>query len=178
MIVSIASIAVILPFLYFKEIINPLWRVIKQDNRTSFLVSEEISTLKSIIEKRNSQIPKSPEEINDNLKNKIQKVIQYIENNYHHELSRDGLAAMINLDPDYMSKLFKAYSGVKINDFINKLRIEEACKLLINSDKSIIEICLAVGFENLRTFNRVFLKNTGQTPSQYRNTNKHGRQNQ
>ena len=54
------------------------------------------------------------------------------------------------------------------NDYVNSLRISNACKQLIKSDASITEISENVGFNTLRTFNRAFMKQTGMTPSEYR----------
>jgi len=99
---------------------------------------------------------------------KIKEAIVYINNNYHDEISREGIAAMLNLHPDYFSKAFKYYTGKRFNDYINELRIKESMKLIQNTQKTILEIAMQVGFENLKTFNRAFKKFTGKKPSSYR----------
>lgn len=54
------------------------------------------------------------------------------------------------------------------NDYVNSLRVSNACKYLRKTDKSITEISNIVGFNTLRTFNRAFRKQLGITPSEYR----------
>lgn len=112
-------------------------------------------------------VKKSPH-FSQQLDPKIKEAIVYINNNYHDEISREGIAAMLNLHPDYFSKAFKYYTGKRFNDYINELRIKESMKLIQNTQKTILEIAMQVGFENLKTFNRTFKKFTGNKPSSYR----------
>lgn len=102
---------------------------------------------------------------------KIKKVISYINENYMFDISREGLAALIDSNPDYFGRSFKLYTGMKISEYINKVRVEEAAKRLTNTDNKIIDIALAVGFENLGTFNNSFLKIMKIIPSKYRKQN-------
>jgi AraC-like DNA-binding protein len=106
--------------------------------------------------------------INETTQEKLDKVMQFIRENYTSDLSREGLAAAVGLNPNYMSTLFRKYTGYKINDYINKLRIEDAAAKLAKRDEKIIEIAFAVGFESLTTFNRVFKSVLGKTPTEYR----------
>jgi AraC-like DNA-binding protein len=106
--------------------------------------------------------------INETTQEKLDKIMQFIKENYTSDLSREGLAAAVGLNPNYMSTLFKKYTGYKINDYINKLRIDEAANKLAKRDEKIIEIAFAVGFESLTTFNRVFKSVVGKTPTEYR----------
>lgn len=105
------------------------------------------------------------------MEDKLNKVIDFLKNNYLSDISREGLAKAMDLSPDHMSRKFKSYTGYKISDYINKLRIEEAAAKLLDSDRKIIDIAFAVGFESLVTFNRAFLKVMDMTPSEYRRRN-------
>ena len=58
--------------------------------------------------------------------------------------------------------------GLRFNDYVNSLRISEACRYLVHTDHSITEISEIVGFNTLRTFNRAFMKQLGISPSEYR----------
>jgi len=107
-------------------------------------------------------------EYSPQLEPKIKKAIIFINNNYKENISREGLASMLDLHPDYFSKAFRFFTGKKINDYINELRIKEALKLLNNTNMNILDIAMFVGFENLKTFNRAFKKFTGKNPSYYR----------
>jgi len=99
---------------------------------------------------------------------KIKKVITYIRENYMLDISRDGLAELIDSNPDYFSRSFKLYTGFKINDYIKQVRIEEAAKKITDTGNKILDIALSVGFENLGTFNRAFHEIMKIIPSKYR----------
>lgn len=103
---------------------------------------------------------------------KLKRVQQFLEENYRSDISREGLADAMDMSPDHMSRMFKAHTGRKINDFINELRIRDAAASLVETNERITDIAFNVGFESLATFNRVFLKITGLSPSQYRKEKK------
>lgn len=175
--VTMFLIITILPFLYHFGITGSLRRIIRNSQGEEIntpLIENELHYIEKIMQnisgsRKNKSFPKKPEEISDALKNKLDSITGYLKENYHDDISREGLASMISLDPDYISRLFKVYTGMKIGDYINKLRIDEALKLLISSEKSVIDISMSVGFESLRTFNRAFFRFTGETPTSFKN---------
>lgn len=100
---------------------------------------------------------------------KIKKAIEYIDANYTSDISREGLAASLDISPNHLGKFFKVQTGKKINEYINELRIRDAAKKLRErKQETIINIAFSVGFESLSTFNRTFLKIMGITPSEYK----------
>lgn len=107
--------------------------------------------------------------ITDMTEIKLKSVIDFIDQNYAQDISREGLAGAIDISTDYMSRLFRKYTGKKINEYINELRIRDAMKKLDDKNNKVIDIALSVGFESLSTFNRAFKYVTGITPSDYRN---------
>jgi AraC-like DNA-binding protein len=107
--------------------------------------------------------------ITDSSEEKLKRVIDFINENYTEDISREGLAAAIGMNPNYMGSLFKTYAGKTISEYINKLRIEDAVRELEEGKFKVIDIAFEVGFENVVTFNRVFKKVTGKTPSEYKN---------
>lgn len=102
------------------------------------------------------------------LEDKIRKAVEYVEYNYKSDISREGLAASVDIHPDNLGRMFIKYSGKKLGDYINELRIKDAARQLIETDKSIPDIAVSVGFENLRSFTRLFPKYMGMTPHNYR----------
>jgi AraC-like DNA-binding protein len=58
--------------------------------------------------------------------------------------------------------------GMGFNDYVNSIRISNACRLLIESTSPISEISEEVGFNTVRTFNRAFVKHVGTSPREYR----------
>jgi len=103
---------------------------------------------------------------------RLDAVIDFLKKNYREDISREGLANMAGMSPDYLGRLFKQRTGMKIGRYINSLRIDDAREKLRHSDESVIHIAYEVGFECLRTFNRAFHQSTGMTPSRYRETHR------
>lgn len=101
---------------------------------------------------------------------KIMPVVIYIEKNYLSPLSLDFLSTLIPCDKFTLCKLFKNATGGTVVDYINFIRIRKAYELLLDTEKSMLEISLECGFASVQYFNRCFKQNTGCTPSAYRNT--------
>ena len=98
----------------------------------------------------------------------LEAVKDLIEKSFSEPLYRDDLASSVDLSPDHLGRMFKRLTGEKISDYINRLRIEEACRRLRQNNHKIIDIAFDVGFENLRTFNLCFSKTSGMSPSEFR----------
>jgi signal transduction histidine kinase/DNA-binding response OmpR family regulator len=110
--------------------------------------------------------------LSDSTEEKINLVLNFIHENYSASLSREGLALAVDLSADHLSRAFNRVTGKRIDEYINDLRIEEAKRRLRETADTVISIAFAVGFENVRTFNKVFAKNVGITPSQWRQPEK------
>ncbi len=95
-------------------------------------------------------------------------IISFCSANYSSELSLSVLEEHLHLNRYYISHLFSGKLGIRFNDYVNSLRLTEACKYLGYSSRSITEISTLVGFNTLRTFNRAFIKKHGMSPSEYR----------
>ncbi|GEM_PF-293854 len=128
----------------------------------------ELDLLYRKLEEPSSEEPVKKPGITSSTEGKLEKIIEFLKENYASDISREGLAGAMNLSPDHMSRMFKAYTGKKINDYINELRITDAAGRLADPEVKIIDIAFAVGFESLATFNRSFLKVTGKTPTDFR----------
>ncbi|HET9053430.1 MAG TPA: AraC family transcriptional regulator, partial [Cyclobacteriaceae bacterium] len=100
---------------------------------------------------------------------RINKVCVYIQKNAGKNITLEQSAALIHLSRSAFSKFFKRATGKTFSDYVNDIRIGNACYLLTESDKSINEIAHEAGFESLTYFNRVFLKKKGVTPRDFRN---------
>jgi AraC-like DNA-binding protein len=66
------------------------------------------------------------------------------------------------------SRFFRRATGNTFTDFVNRVRINRACQLLMESDRLITHVCYEVGFNNVANFNRRFLEIKGMTPSEFR----------
>ncbi len=98
----------------------------------------------------------------------LQSVVGYCARNFNRELSLEVLEEELHISKYYISHLFSDRLGIRFNDYVNSLRVSDACRLLRQTDASITEISERVGFGTLRTFNRAFAKQTGMSPSEYR----------
>jgi AraC-like DNA-binding protein len=67
-----------------------------------------------------------------------------------------------------LCRFFKMNMGITVFEYLNKIKIDFACKLLMDQDLSITEVCLDSGFNNVSHFNKQFKKNTGVPPTKYR----------
>lgn len=97
----------------------------------------------------------------------INKARQYIDENYMKELTLDDVSRVVNISSYYFSKVFKEETGENFIDYLTKLRIEAAKKLLRTTTKSMKEISAEVGYSDPNYFSRNFKKYTGKTPTEY-----------
>ncbi|MBQ8005767.1 MAG: helix-turn-helix transcriptional regulator [Clostridia bacterium] len=98
----------------------------------------------------------------------LKTVVNYCARNFSRDLSLGILEEELHISKYYISHLFSMKLKVRFNDYINSLRISDACRQLRQTDKTITEISECVGFNTLRTFNRAFVRQTGMSPSEYR----------
>lgn len=100
--------------------------------------------------------------------NRINKVCQYIQRNAANMITLDHAAALIHLSPTAFCKFFKRVTGKTFSDYVNDIRVGNACHLLTESDKAVGDIAFEAGFESLTYFNRVFVKKKSITPRRFR----------
>ena len=101
----------------------------------------------------------------------LKSVVNYCTKNFSKDLSLSILENELHISKYYISHLFSNKLKVRFNDYINSLRISEACRRLRRSDDTVTEISESVGFGTLRTFNRAFTKQMGMSPSEYKKQN-------
>lgn len=99
----------------------------------------------------------------------IMQLIGRIHENLSYPYKLQELAASINYSVPYFSSMFKKITGESFIPYLTRLRIEKAQLLLLTTDLKTFEIAEAVGLENYRSFNRMFKKETGKSPSDFRN---------
>jgi AraC-like DNA-binding protein len=99
---------------------------------------------------------------------RIRKVLDYILANYLNDLREEDLSKLIGMNTSAFSRFFRANVYKTFKRFVIELRLSQACKLLLESDKHISEICFESGFNNLSNFNELFLKQYQETPVEYR----------
>jgi AraC-like DNA-binding protein len=98
----------------------------------------------------------------------IQMVMSYILDNFKDTVSLSEAAEIAAMSESSFSRFFKKNSGNNFVDYVRKLRVSHACKILSETNIPITEVCFEVGYNNISNFNRHFLVERGMTPSQYR----------
>ncbi len=98
----------------------------------------------------------------------IDNIRSYLAEFLYSDISVSELATAFNYSEKYIGKLFKAHMGMSVREYVCKKRLEHGAKLLKNGPKTVTEIALSCGFNNVSYFNRMFKQTFGMTPSEYR----------
>ena len=99
----------------------------------------------------------------------VNKALAYINANLTEPFSESDLAAIAGRSPSAFSRSFRRHTGMALVQYVNRLRINLACQLLMSeADMPITEICYAAGYNNISNFNRQFLTQKGMSPSRFR----------
>jgi|TARA_A200000159_G_scaffold154979_1_gene168330 AraC-like DNA-binding protein len=101
---------------------------------------------------------------------RIGNIIDHILENFNDDLNAVDTAEMAGMSLTTFGRNFSSVTGHSFVEFVNRVRIGQACGMLYASDDQVTSICFDVGFKNVANFNRHFLKIKGMTPSVYRET--------
>ncbi len=101
-------------------------------------------------------------------KERIIKILHYIDENYAENLSGSRISKTFYLSEGYLYKLFKENLNITLKQYINIVRINHAKEDLVNTAYPIIDIAIDNGFANVKSFNHIFKEQIGLTPKQYR----------
>jgi len=99
----------------------------------------------------------------------VNKALAYINANLTEPFTEGDLAALTGQSPSAFSRSFRRHTGMALVQYVNRLRINFACHLLMSkADMPITDICYASGFNNISNFNRQFLAQKGMPPSRFK----------
>ncbi|MWP46353.1 AraC family transcriptional regulator [Gilliamella sp. Pas-s27] len=93
---------------------------------------------------------------------------QYIDTHFREDITRDFLANMFYISPNYLSHLFQREGKIGLNEYLNHIRLEYAKSLLKDYDLNVKEVAITSGFKDSNYFCRIFKKKTERTPTEYR----------
>lgn len=99
---------------------------------------------------------------------RIQRVQHYIEEHYLENIRLQTLSDLVGMTPTSFSRFFKVHTSRNLSDYIIDIRIGHATRLLVDSSRSISEICYDSGFNNVSNFNRIFKRKKGCSPKDFR----------
>lgn len=98
----------------------------------------------------------------------LEKAIKYITVNIDKDISRDDIANEVYLNPDYLSRIFKKETGLSISEYLLQQRMKISQELLEKTEMSISAVATYVGYNNFSYFSKIFKKQFGTTPVEYR----------
>ncbi len=99
---------------------------------------------------------------------RISGIVDYLTEHYAQDFSMADLSVRVGMTESSFSRFFSRATGNSFTDFVNRLRINPACQLLMETDRYITNVCYDVGFNNVANFNRRFLQIKGMTPKEFR----------
>jgi AraC-like DNA-binding protein len=99
---------------------------------------------------------------------RINKIYEYVMSNFTNPIQLQEISGILNMCPSTFCRYFKNRTRKNFTYFLNEIRIGHACKLLIEGDYSITEICFMSGYNNVAFFNRQFKAIKGKTPKEFR----------
>lgn len=98
----------------------------------------------------------------------ITQATSFIRQNFIYKITINELADFCHCSISYLSHIFKRHTGININTYINKIRVEESKEFLISNDLSISQIAINVGFNDPNYYSRVFTQLTDISPKEFR----------
>jgi AraC-like DNA-binding protein len=99
---------------------------------------------------------------------RIEIIYRFLKDNYQRKIKIEEVAELVNMSVISLSRLIKQSTGKSFKEFLIEVRLGSATRQLIESNKSITEICFDCGFNNISNFNRIFKKYRNCTPSEFR----------
>lgn len=107
-------------------------------------------------------------EDSNNQSEKIEKIFDYMNNNYYRDISLKDIAKLFGMSGSSFARIIKKWTGMTFVNILNEVRVAHATKMLINSTSTISEIAYQCGFNNLSYFNKIFKEKRNVSPKQYR----------
>lgn len=100
-------------------------------------------------------------------KDRIHAIYEYTIANFKEKISLDTIAGIAQISPNSFCKYFKSRSKKTYSTFLNEIRVSHACKLLMDGNLNVKQICYESGFYNFASFHQYFKNITGKSPLQY-----------
>ena len=98
----------------------------------------------------------------------VSTMLEHINAHYMENITLENISELFYMNPKYMGRIFKKETGYTFRECLNEIRIKKAVELLEQTDKTVLEIAMLAGFQNVTYFNRIFNKRYNTTPTKYR----------
>jgi AraC-like DNA-binding protein len=127
--------------------------------KSLFSVDEVLAQIESAL-CRNKQLGCQAQQV-------VRRAMAYIHENYSEPITRDQLANFVSVSPRYLTRCFREETGLTPITYLNRYRVSEAKRMLLQGDLSVTEVALQVGFYNSNYFGRLFKREVGISPGEY-----------
>lgn len=116
------------------------------------------------------ELPESGEELprRDNRDTSLKKTLLFLAENYTRDISLKECADAMGFNMNYFSRFFRSHTGIHFHQYLTTLRLQKAQQLLLTTGLPITEVVSRSGFQNAKTFNRVFKNTCGCSPREFR----------
>ena len=108
------------------------------------------------------------DDLNSSNNDRINIIYRYIQTHYHQRITLAEIAILVNMSEEYFPRYFSKVMNKTFFEFLNEYKITRACKLLIQTDKQISQVCYDSGFESIPFFYRQFKRFKNCQPKIYR----------
>lgn len=108
----------------------------------------------------------------DSMRDIVQKAVAWVDAHYMEEVTLASLAERYHVENSYFSKIFRQETGINLIVYITRKRMEKAKEYIRNTDMNLMEVAFMTGYDDYTYFSRVFKKNTGMSPKEYRGCSK------
>lgn len=153
---------------FVESLLNSMLAEYKKDSDTSnFFLKTALSEL-LVFSHAKKGSGNSEEVYHDAVRKTVSLAAAYINNNYKEDLNLNSVAERFFISPCYLSRTFKRITGSSFTEYINGVRIKEACRLLNKTSMSVSEVAISVGFKSTTHFGRAFKALVGASPLSYR----------
>lgn len=133
-----------------------------------FTLDETVAHIQAALERKRK--------VSDEAQRLVRKAMAYMHEHYPEPISRQDIARHVGMDEDYLTTCFRHELGITPIAYLNRYRVNQAKRLLLETDKSITEIALEVGFSDSGYFSRVFRRETGRSPESFRRAGRERRE--
>lgn len=100
----------------------------------------------------------------------VKKALTFLRENYCNRILVEDVAAIMGMNPQYFCRYFKKLMGRTLTEYVNDIRIDKAAEALLETDRKVLDIAMACGYDNIGYFIKRFRENKGMSPSEYRKT--------
>ncbi len=150
---------------YTEEVLRIAENLVEHDDNIFVCISLLVS-LVDILRRDAYKVDLATKKSHDKQNEKLWELVNWTEANYAEKLSVEKAADRIGFSKYYFCTYFKKQTGISYIDYLNRVRISNACKLLV-AGEPVQNVCNAVGFESVSYFIKLFKKVQGMTPTQY-----------